>query len=339
MSFEQQVIYCFSQLSEYIYEDKNHLEESIKKACLNNPWFTAVECKSMLNQIANTYCNKDILSQWLKQYSPIKPKSKNVGLIAAGNIPLVAFHDILCIIASGNTCQLKLSEKDQVLYHWLHESLKLIDLEIAQKISIVEKLSNYDAVIATGSSSSSNLFQSYFKQVPHIIRSHRNAIAVLDGSEDEIDFVNIGKDIFQYYGLGCRNVSKIYVPFGYNFSNLIRTLDINFEHVNDHTKYKNNYDYNFALCIMNRPNFYQGNTLLLVENKSIASPIGILNFEYYTDLNDLCEKLAKNEIRIQCISAKKNLPNLNTVNFGNCQNPSLEDYADGINTMDFLLNL
>ena len=116
-------------------------------------------------------------------------------------------------------------------------------------------------------------------------------------------------------------------------------MDINFEHVNDHTKYKNNYDYNFALCIMNRPNFYQGNTLLLVENKSIASPIGILNFEYYTDLNDLCEKLAKNEIRIQCISAKKNLPNLNTVNFGNCQNPSLEDYADGINTMDFLLNL
>ena len=217
--------------------------------------------------------------------------------------------------------------------------MKLIDLEIAQKISIVEKLTNYDAIIATGSSSSSNLFKTYFNHVPHIVRSHRNAIAVLDGSEDEADFINLGKDIFQYYGLGCRNVSKIFVPYGYNFSNLIRTLDINFEHVNDHTKYKNNYDYNFALCIMNRPHFYQGNTLLLVENKSIASPIGILNFEYYTEINELCEKLAMNEFSIQCICSKISLPNLNSINFGNSQNPSLGDYADGINTMEFLLNL
>lgn len=340
MNSKDNFINCFEHVATLMNQSNEDLQDTIIRSCNENGWYTPDEIQRMFLAISTHYCDRTKLTPWLDKYPATKTEQiKTVGLIAAGNIPLVAFHDILCILAFGYHCVIKLSEKDKALYIWLVNQINTFDPKLGEKISFVDRLKNYDAVIATGSNLSANQFKYYFQHVPHLIRSHRNGIAILHGDETEEDFIQLGKDILYYYGNGCRNVSKLYVPEGYNFSPLIKTIDANFSYVNEHTKFKNNYDYNFAICIMNQYKFLQGETLLYCENSSIPSPIGIINFEYYKELSELISSLDVHRNSIQCTMSNAPIKNWPTITLGQSQAPSLDDFADGINTMEFLSKL
>ena len=267
------------------------------------------------------------------------PKSQRVGLVLAGNIPLVGFHDILCVFVAGHQSVVKLSDKDPFLLPMLLDFLKEIDAQTAAYFSTTtERLGGFDAVIATGSNNSARYFEAYFGKYPHIIRKNRNAVGVLRGTETAEELRLLGNDIFQYFGLGCRNVSKLYLPKGYNFTLLLETL----HERNDivlHDKYKNNFDYNFTLLILNKIKYESNGCLLMREAEEIASPISMVYYEFYDDLTDLTKILHAKQDQIQLVVASSPIENLTTFNFGEAQKPSLSDYADGVDTLQFLINL
>ena len=279
------------------------------------------------------------------------PKSKRVGLVLAGNIPLVGFHDILCVFVSGHQSVIKLSDKDPFLLPMLLDFLKEIDDRTTAYFSTTtERLGGFDAVIATGSNNSARYFEAYFGKYPHIIRKNRNAVGILRGTETAEELRLLGNDIFQYFGLGCRNVSKLYLPKGYNFTLLLETLHERNEIVM-HDKYKNNFDYNFTLLILNKIKYESNGCLLMREAEEIASPISMVYYEFYDDLTDLTKTLQAKKEEIQlvvtsfarrdAINRVSTMPieNLKTFNFGEAQKPSLSDYADGVDTLQFLINL
>ena len=244
----------------------------------------------------------------------------------AGNIPAVGFHDILCILVSGNILAAKLSDKDTYLIQFFLDQLIEIEPNLIERISIVDKLVDIDAVIATGSDNTARYFEYYFKKYPNIIRKNRTSIAILDGEETDQDLINLGKDIFLYFGLGCRNVSKLYVPKGYDFKKLLYTYE-SYDQIINHHKYRNNYDHNKSIGIV-----------LLKQDTSLVSPIAVLYYDHYSSENELKESLAQDSEKIQCIVSRHgqwtgSLP------FGEAQSPGLMDYADGIDTMAFLSEL
>ncbi len=266
-------------------------------------------------------------------------KLQTVGLVLAGNIPLVGFHDILCVFAAGHRARIKLSDKDPFLLPLLLEMLKEIDLRTAEYFdTTTERLTNFDAVIATGSNNSARYFEAYFGKYPHIIRKNRNAVAILKGRETVEELRNLGDDIFQYFGLGCRNVSKLYLPKGYNFTLLLETLHERNEIVM-HDKYKNNFDYNFTLLILNKIKYESNGCILMREATEIASPISVVYYEFYDDLDVLIHGLKMKKDEIQLIVSNAQIADLQTFRFGEAQKPSLSDYADGVDTMQFLLSL
>jgi hypothetical protein len=249
----------------------------------------------------------------------------------------VGLHDILCVFVAGFKSKIKLSEKDPYFIPFLIQSLNKIDPSAHTFFEITEGyLKDFDAVIATGSNNSARYFEAYFSKYPHIIRKNRNAVAILRGDETQADITLLGDDIFTYFGLGCRNVSKLYVPKGYNFEPFLETLHARNEIVL-HDKYKNNFDYNFALLILNRVPYFSNGCILLRETTEIASPIAVLYFEYYDDYNQLSASLRQRGEEIQCVIAKDNIEGLPCFYFGDAQKPSLGDYADGVDTMAFLI--
>ena len=320
-----------------LYLRKNFLEDhfdSIKIATVKNPWFTV---KSITNAVLSIsdMVEKDMLNAWLNPYTIKEPSSpKNVLIIMAGNIPLVGFHDLLSVIIMGHNPVIKLSSNDNVLMPLIINIFLDLFPSNYNQIKFINDVKgrSFDAVITTGTDNSANYFKYYFKDAKKIIRKNRRSIAVLDGSESSQQIKGLANDIFLYYGLGCRNVSKLYLPCGYDLNILFKSFYLH-KHVIEHKKYGNNYDYNKTIFLMGNNKLIENGFILLKEDNSLYSPVAMLYYEYYNDINDVDTFINKNSDKIQCIVSKNNIP------FGNTQKPKLWDYADGVDTIDFLKQL
>ncbi len=330
---QQSTIKTFIRLGEKLNQcSEAEKDELINKACNENAWFTVENIHKALEGLLN-YLHTDKLISWSKKYRPVSPPKK-VGIIMAGNIPMVGFHDLLCVLVSGHTAVIKLSSDDQVLMRWVIDFLCSQNPEINDRIVIADKLNDIDAVIATGSNNTARYFDYYFSKYPNLIRKNRNSCAVLDGSETTDELIALGNDIFSYFGLGCRNVSKLYVPVNYNFNAFFSCIE-KFQPVINFHKYANNYDYHKSIMLVNLEPHLDNGFILLKESKKIASAVAVLHYEYYTDIEYLKSHLTQKQEEIQCIVGhKKTVPE--AIAFGNSQSPELWDYADKVDTMKFL---
>lgn len=335
MTLEQRIS-AFSKLGNHLTNLSEEGFESLAlQARLENPWFTTENIKRSLAGITQ-YLQEDKLRQWTSKYSLNPEKSKEVALVLAGNIPLVGFHDLLCVLISGHHAQLKLSSKDSKLIQYLIKHLVWLEPEFEKAITIKElKLEDFDAVIATGSDNSSRYFEYYFGKYPNIIRKNRTSCAVITGNESAQEIEALGEDIFSYFGLGCRNVSKVFVPKDYDHAKLLSGLD-KYKDIIHHHKYCNNYDYQKSILLVNQTPFLDNGFIILQENEKLVSPISVLYYEYYTDLNELNKKLSDNNEKTQCIVGNDKPA---TINFGQAQYPELWDYADNVDTLKFLETL
>ena len=302
----------------------------------HNGWFTPEQVKFSVQSWAKAL-TEDNLNQWLSNYDFSKIEPKKVGLVLAGNIPLVGFHDFLSVLISGHDVLVKTSSNDQHLLKFLAKYLIAIQPELNSKITFVEgKLEGFDAVIATGSNNTARYFEYYFKDKPSIIRKNRNSVAVLDGTETFEDLVGLGEDIFRYFGLGCRNVSKLFVPKDYNFDNFFKAM-YEYRDVIQYEKYANNYDYNKAVFLMSNFQLLDNEFLTIKEDTSYASPISSVFYEFYENLEEITTRLNTDSEQIQCVVSKNLIPN--SVTFGQTQQPKLWDYADNVDTLAFLNSL
>jgi hypothetical protein len=334
-----QLINAFSALGEYLLNPDDQLLAIIETEHHYNAWFTPENVKRAVTSIAKSLNAAD-LTAWLSKY-PIDKNvgGKKVGLILAGNIPLVGFHDILCVLATGNYALIKASSQDARLIKYILNKLVEIEAAFGGQYSFVERLENFDAVIATGSNNTSRYFEYYFSKVPHIIRKNRNSVAVLTGNETEGQLVELGHDIFDYYGLGCRNVSKLLVPKDYSFNFFFESIQSYYPIIN-HNKYNNNYDYNKSIYLVNMAKHLDNGFLLVKEDENWVSPLAVLFYEHYNNISSAEQKINDENDKIQCVVSALPLKISNqVVNFGMSQQPALWDYADGIDTMDFLSNL
>ncbi len=317
--------------------DSHELNELCLESKRHNAWFTD---NNILLAIRNLglFLDRDKLQSWIAAYDTLeKTAQKKVGLVMAGNIPMVGFHDFLSVIISNHQLKAKLSDQDPILIPYLTEKLIALAPELSDKIDFVHHLKDIDAVIATGSDNTARYFNYYFSKYPHIIRKNRSSCAVLNGKESIGEFHALGNDIFQYYGLGCRNISKIYVPIGYEFGPMLDALE-SFNSIAQHHKYQNNYDYNKSLLLINGTSHLDNGFLLLSENVQMVSPISVIYYEYYKDENALLKKMEGAKQKIQCITSLKAwFPE--SIDFGESQSPELWDYADKVDTLQFLSTL
>lgn len=316
----------------------HQLSHFVAKAQSNNPWFTDASIAFALAEIGKLLNRKKLL-QWLSNYSLFeKQQAKTIGLILAGNIPLVGFHDILCTLFSGNRVLAKLSSKDQDLYQLIFALLTHIEPAYAQLITFTDtQLKNIDAIIATGSNNSARYFEHYFSKYPHIIRKNRNSVAILSGHETDTDYEKLGEDIFTYFGLGCRNVSFLLVPEGFDFNPLMLNLE-KYTWACNHIKYAHNYDYQRAILLMNQIPIYDNGAVILRNQNTLSSPIGVVNYQFYNSKKEVQNFINSNTENIQCIISKTKW-DFPTYSFGEAQKPKLWDYADNVDTLQFLLDL
>lgn len=277
------------------------------------------------------------LKKWLETYSLKEVSAKNIGIVMAGNIPLVGFHDFLTVIITGNNVRAKLSSNDNTLLPKIAEILINIEPGFKDAIHFVEKLEHFDAVIATGSDNTARYFKQYFGKWPHIIRNNRASVAIINQNDTDKDISKLGEDVFRYYGLGCRSVSKLYLPNNYKLDKLFEAF-YDYKPVIDNNKYANNYDYNKAVYLLGNNKIFDNNFLLIKEDDSLNSPVGVLHYEYYEDFKALKKHLDDIQGKIQCIVSSNNTP-IDTFTFGEAQCPSINDYADGIDTIEFLNEL
>ena len=301
----------------------------------HNGWYTPQQVYFSIKSWAEALTEKN-LDKWLSAYSFDSPQiEKKVALILAGNIPLVGFHDFLSVLITGNKALIKTSSNDQHLLPFLAKYLIAVDESLKDKITFVEgKLENFDAVIATGSNNTARYFEYYFKNKPSIIRKNRNSTAVLNGKESKEELEALGEDIFRYFGLGCRNVSKIFVPKGYSFDAFFEGI-FKYQDVIHYEKYANNYDYNKAVFLMSNFKLLDNGFLTIKQDPSYASPISSVFYEFYEDLEELQARLKADSEQIQCIVSNGLIEN--SIPFGQTQNPQLWDYADNVDTITFLL--
>ena len=327
------------KLGEYLQRDDDYLNAIIRRSSLNNAWFTENAQRQAIDAIATQMLEKQKLEKWLADYEiPDAPNQKILGLVMAGNLPLVGFHDLLCVFISGHKAMIKLSDKDPYLLPAILKALGEIDERTASYFDIVERLKGFEAVIATGSNNTARYFEAYFGKYPNIIRKNRNGIAVFDGKETAAELLAFGRDYLDYFGLGCRNVSKIYVPKNFDFDPLLEALH-EYRTVVRHTKYKNNFDYQYALYILNKVELKANGCVLMTENKAIQSPIACLHYEYYEDVDQLSTELQLRLEEIQLIVSRLDFKGLPVFPFGEAQKPALSDYADGVDTIKFLLSI
>lgn len=307
------------------------------KAEQQNSWFTRANVIFAFKSWSEAL-SKNNVQQWLSQYQlPQTTSPKKILIIMAGNLPLVGFHDLLCVLVAGHKAIVKLSSDDGVLLPYLIKQMKAFAPEWAEAVAFTDdKVTEYDAVIATGSDNTARYFEYYFGKKPHIIRKNRHSVAVLTGEETPEELQDLGKDIFLYYGLGCRSVSKLFVPQGYDFDLLFQAI-YPYKDIIEEQKYANNYDYNKAVYLMSLYQLLENGFLLLKEDEHYGSPIATLFYEYYTDVDSLKKKLTTDAEKIQCVVAHNFITE--EVAFGKTQTPQLWDYADGVDTLNFLLNL
>ncbi len=328
----QERIDLMTKAGEYLKSNHPDWIATKEQAYNKNGWFTTDFIQQAAEEIATNFLQKDILEKWVTHYhldDNIHPK--NIGLVMAGNIPMVGFHDMLAIFISGHYQTIKLSSKDDVLIKHLVKYLYSLDAEIQNHISFADMLKGCDAYIATGGNTAAKSFEEYFGKYPSIIRKNRTSVAILTGNETSQELSALANDVHLYFGLGCRNVTKIFVPAEYEFIKLLKSFEP-YKYFADHHKYKNNYDYNLSIILLNKVYYMTNEATLLVENKGTFSPISQLFYEYYTDISEVEEKLKQTD-DIQCIIGKGHLA------FGEAQNPSVDTYADGVDTMQFLLGL
>lgn len=344
-------ISCFSKLGKFFAEiagfpaTGNFIENEItafrkiiQETEINNPWFTEKNIYFSLKHWAEML-KEENLAHWVNNYDQSGfGKLKKIGVIMAGNIPMVGFHDMLAVLISGNIFIGKLSSRDDLLLKAISETLIRWDNGY-QKLIFFEdnKLAGIDAVIATGSNNTARYFEYYFGRYPRIIRKNRNSTAILTGNETPGEIALLSDDIFLYFGLGCRNVSKIFFPENYLFENFFQPLE-HWKHIAGHNKYMNNYEYNRTIYLMNNEKHLDNGFLLLKEDQSVSSPIAVMFYEYYRNLDKLKERINFDLEKIQCVVS--NMPdNKNYIKFGASQLPELWDYADNIDTLEFLTGL
>jgi hypothetical protein len=317
------------RLGQYLASNNPALEAVKEQAYQQNGWFIPAFINKSLDNICKHYLAPTALHQWLERYPEEAPATpKTIGIVTAGNIPLVGFHDWLCGFVSGHQVKLKLSAKDEVLMKHILGEMSSWYPAIASQTIVMDMLKDCDAYIATGSNNSARYFHYYFAKYPHIIRRNRTSVAVLTGKESTAELLALANDVMLYFGLGCRNVTKVLVPTGYDFTPLLEALK-SYDHLMDFHKYKNNYDYNLALLLLNNTPYLTNGSILLREETSLFSPISVLHYSYYQDNADLQEQLNDKE-NLQCVVGQQFTP------LGQAQQPSLSDYADGIDTLQFM---
>jgi hypothetical protein len=321
------------QLGHHMQSNEDQWEHVKQRAFSENNWFIPEFVDLSVNNISRNFLQPEQLQQLIKEYNipEENPSPKKVGVVMAGNIPLVGFHDFLCVFLTGHYAWVKPSSKDEVLIKHLVNKLIEWNEEAGQMVVISEMLKNCYAYIATGSNNSARYFEYYFRNHPSIIRKNRTSVAVLEGNETKEELEALADDVYQYFGLGCRNITKIFVPQHYDFIPLLDAFK-KYNYLINHHKYKNNYDYNLAIHILNHRYYMTNGSILLVEEASPFSAIGQLHYEYYTNEDDVRMKLLKDD-NIQCVVGRHNIA------FGEAQCPEVNDYADGVDTMKFLLDL
>lgn len=331
-------IAAFARLGHWVTELKASPdgETLARRAHNENNWFTPEAIDLALGTLARQYLHGAALEAWAAKY-PGVTSPKNVGVIMAGNVPAVGFHDALCVLVAGHRLLAKLSAQDAVLMRALLTKLVQIEPRFASRIEFAERLNAADAVIATGSDNSARYFEYYFGKKPHVIRKNRTSVALLTGVEPAEELAHLGTDILTYFGLGCRNVSKLYVPDDYRFDEFYEAIEAQGDVILHH-KYRNNYDYNKSVMLVNQTPFLDNGFLLLHANTALVSPLSVVHYERYAHLDDAKAALRSQADRIQCVaSAGGWLPG--SVAFGTAQTPALTDYADGVDTMAFLTAL
>ncbi|HEY2649541.1 MAG TPA: acyl-CoA reductase [Puia sp.] len=316
------------ELGEFMLSEDVSWKEAKTRAFHHNPWFIPDFIDLSVSQIVKRFLQKDLLEEWAGDYQIPEQTyiPKKIGLVMAGNIPLVGFHDFLCCFMNGHHPVIKLSSRDSWLFPPILEFLNKNNPENDQ-ILVSPVLKGMDAYIATGSNNSARYFDYYFGKYPNLIRRNRTSIALLEGNETDEELGKLADDVFLYFGLGCRNVTQIHVPENYDFIPLLRAFR-KFQWMADHHKYKNNYDYRLSLAILNKLQYMTNDCLLMLENESLFSPIAVLHYTHYKDPENAIPK--ENNESLQCIIGRKFLP------FGESQHPELRDYADGADTMQFL---
>jgi hypothetical protein len=322
-----------TRLGKYILANEEEWVEAKHKASLENGWFLPEFIDKASKIIATHFLDESILQQWNSRYD--LPNENNqprkVGIVMAGNIPMVGFHDFLCVFANGHKAVIKTSSRDDTLIRHLVSTLKDWEPQLESLVTFEPLLRGCDAYIATGSNNTAGYFDYYFGKYPNIIRRNRTSVAILNGNESTKELTALADDVFLYFGLGCRNVTKLYIPENYDFVPLLDAFR-GYDWMGDHHKYKNNYDYNLAIHLLNRKNYMSTPGIILIEDESFFSPISQLNYAYYTDRDKLSANLTDHP-SIQGIVGTGFIP------FGKSQEPAIDSYADGIDTMQFLSRL
>ena len=314
----------------------SELNKLLKDSYQHNSWFTENNLKlSLKNWSAEL--NKKNIENWLENYKIELKSSKTVAIIMAGNVPIVGFHDLMCSLILGFKCIVKLSSDDKILIPLIVKFIQSRFDGFKEKVFFESNiLKNFDAVIATGSNNSHKYFEYYFGKYPNLLRKTRHSVAVLNGNESDSELAMLSNDVFDYFGLGCRSVSKIFIPKGYDLDLLFNAFYMK-RFVIDHNKYANNYDYNKAVYLMSEEKFYDNGFVILKEEKKLGSPIACVYFEYYDDLVQVQNIIKINNQNIQCVVSNEKI--FNGISFGTTQCPKLSDYADNVDTLKFLLKI
>lgn len=336
----QQRIAAFHQLGYFLEnQESTEIKQIILDAGRKNRWFTPENVSRSL-RAWSTLLREDKLVNWLSPYPFEEDQECAVGLVFAGNVPLVGFHDFLAVLLAGFQAKIKLSSQDEVLNQFMIQKLIEIEPQYSTKIQVVDRLQNFDLVIATGSNNTARYFDYYFGKYPHIIRKNRNSVAILDGTENREQLQALGEDIFSYFGLGCRNVSKLFLPKGYDITHFFEGIAA-YNSIREHDKYVNNYDFNKSIYLINGDKHYDNGFLLLKQAEGLSSPLAVLYYEEYDSTAELYQLISTARHDIQCIVANKSKLEIDyshvpVVDFGQSQFPDLDDYADGVNTLEFL---
>jgi hypothetical protein len=325
-------IHLLVELGQFMQSGDPEWQAAKTRAFQQNAWFIPEFIEGSVDQIVSRFLKSDLLEKWAAEYhlSARNASPKKVGIVMAGNIPLVGFHDFLCCFLSGNQAFIKLSSKDPWLFPAILNFLHLRNPELLQIVQPAAVLRGMDAYIATGSNNSARYFEYYFAKFPSLIRRNRTSVAILDGTETSEELEKLADDVFLYFGLGCRNVSQILVPENYDFIPLLQAFR-KYQWMADHHKYKNNYDYRLSLAILNKLEYMTNDCILLLPDESPFSPISVLHYAFYKEPE--MRLLAMEKENLQCVVGHNHLP------FGTSQQPALTDYADGADTMRFFQSL
>ncbi|MFM7671196.1 MAG: acyl-CoA reductase [Bacteroidota bacterium] len=322
------------QLGSYLRSEDPEWLEARDQAHRSNPWFIPPFIDQAIDQIASAYLDRDHLIRWAADES-VPDQVENpmtVGIVMAGNLPLVGFHDWLCTFISGHHARIKLSGQDAVFFQHIQKTLIAWNSQLAPYVQLAERLTGSDAYIATGSDNTARYFEYYFGKFPHIIRKNRTSVAVLDGQESPADLEKLSEDIYTYFGRGCRNITHLLAPRNYDFQPLLQSGQA-FQYLSDFHKYKNNYDYQLAICLLNKEFYMTNGIALLVERPSVFAPISMVHYSYYDNREEVDRWMHDHSDQLQCRLGSFGQP------FGTVQQPALHDYADGVNTLQFLGSL